>query len=74
MFRSLLIVAALVGVALGLSAGPPAAACVTISPNPTAHGAQPQADNGGYVIATNLVLDPVNEVYNYTAGQTYYGE
>ncbi len=74
LFQCLLIVGAAVGVALGFSAGPPPDACTTISPNPVSHGAQPQGGNGGYVIATNLVLDTVNGFYNYTGGQTYNGE
>ncbi len=74
LFRCLLIVAALAGVALTFPSGPPAVACTTISPDPASHGAQPQGGNGGYVIATDLILNTVDGVYNYTAGQTYNGE
>ncbi len=75
LFECVLIMAA-AGVALGYPAGPPTAACNTISPNPSSHGAQPQSGNGYYVIATNLplALNTALDVYNYTAGETYYGE
>jgi hypothetical protein len=57
--------------ASSLSGGAPAQACTTLSPDPAAHGAQPQTSTVPY----NIDLDRfcVNGTYSYTPGATYAG-
>ncbi len=57
---------------LAFPSGAPAAACITLSPNPTGHGAQPQEESSlpYYLNFTNLV--PLESgVYGYMPGETY---
>ena len=50
--------------------GPPAAACATLSPNPTVHGAQPQTSPVPYAINLSA-LDDGNGGFSYEPGMTY---
>ena len=54
-----------------LSVGAPLTACTTLSPDPTAHGAQPQTSTVPYII--DLAQFCNGGTYSYTPGQTYTG-
>ena len=58
----------------GFPGGPPPGACDTLSPDPSRHGANPTAGNGGYLIATDIPFNASAGFYMYTAGQAYTGK
>ena len=57
--------------ALSLSTGAPLAACDTLSPDPTRHGAQPQTTDVPYSIDLDQFC--TDGFYSYIPGQTYTG-
>ena len=57
--------------ALSLSAGAPAAACSTLSPDPARHGAEPQTSTVPYSI--DLARFCRDGTYSYTPEQIYLG-
>ena len=54
-----------------LSSGAPAAACSTLSPNPTQHGAQPQISTVPYIVDLVPFCDSATNTYMYYPGQNY---
>ena len=56
------------------SSGAPAAACTTLSPNPTQHGAQPQATDIPYMLNLSSFYDPARDELVYTPNTLYESE
>lgn len=70
LFSFLCLIAIKLNVVECFSTGPPAAACTTLSPNPTPHGGPPQTTPVPYEVNISALADP-NGGYSYEPGVTY---
>ncbi len=51
--------------------GAPAGACDSLSPNPTAHGAQPQTSDVPYTISLMPFYNASDNTFTFYPGRTY---
>ena len=74
LFWMLVIIILLVSVilpSLSFPTGAPQAACQTLAPNATQHGAQPQVTNIPYILNLSAFYDQATDQMVYTPGTVY---
>ena len=69
----LLLSVSMVSPALSFNTGAPQAACQTLAPNATQHGAQPQDTDVPYVLNLSAFYDPALDRTVYTPDTVYNG-
>ena len=67
----ILLLMSIVPSTLSFPTGAPQAACETLAPNATRHGAQPQVTDIPYVLNLSAFYDPVAEQMVYTPDTVY---
>ena len=67
----MLLLISMVPPTLSFNTGAPQAACQTLAPNATQHGAQPQVTDIPYVLNLSAFYDQALQQYVYTPDTTY---